>query len=180
MHSKKIMKWIIAVALLISASITACTEQSETPGLSKEDEEEGIQIRIADDEWIHMDGTVQKVDDHEFTLNAHSTNGGFTAISWKGDKPTGRFPWSFVARGPIEGTLFQSRIERDIDYFSFYIEASEANDSPGAVTIVEFGEPGGWVTGKFVIEKAAKVNDTHGTKIGNVRIEGKFRVRRTA
>ena len=45
------MKWIIAAALIVSAMVTACTEQSETADLSKKDEEEGIQIRIGDDAW---------------------------------------------------------------------------------------------------------------------------------
>jgi hypothetical protein len=173
------MKWIIALALLVSAVLTACTDHSEASEFSSE-EEEGIQMRIDNGPWVKLEGTAQKVEEHEFTLNARNDDNGFTAISWKGDKPTGKFPWSFVARGPIEGTLFQSRLEQNIDYFSFYIESKDAMDSPGNITILAFGEPGGYVTGYFVIEKASKVNDASGTKIGTMKIEGKFRVRRTS
>jgi hypothetical protein len=53
-------------------------------------------------------------------------------------------------------------------------------DSPGAITITEFGNAGEFVVGRFTIEKASQVHDGSGKKIGSARIEGKFRIRRSA
>jgi hypothetical protein len=180
MLKKDFMKWFIAVALLSIVTFQmGCVDQSESPSAEKE-EDEGIQIRIDQGEWTRMEGTAQKVGDREYTLHAYSGAQEFTAISWKSSHPVGKFRWSFIANGPIEGNIFQCKQERNIDYFSFYIETQEAMDSPGAITVTEFGEVGEYVTGKFVIERASKVNDASGVKIGVVKIEGTFRVKRSA
>ncbi len=53
------MKWIIALALLVSTVLTACTDHSEASEPGSEDEE-GIQMRIDSGVWVKLEGTAQK------------------------------------------------------------------------------------------------------------------------
>lgn len=177
------MKSLLA-ALMVSASLgmTRCTDTSEGPS-SAVTREEGIQIRINDGEWITLPGSAQRLSPSQYTLHTAGIDvrNGHVSISWKGINPTGHYRWNFISSGPVNGNLFQSRLRDGVDYHSFYLQGNAAADSPGSIVVEEFGDVGDYVSGTFTLEKASQMNNTvAGASFNTVRIEGRFRVKRTA
>lgn len=177
------MKSLLA-AFMVSASLgmTRCTDTSEGPS-SAVSREEGIQIRINDGEWITLPGAAERLSHNQYTLHTAGIDcrDAHVSISWKGINPTGYYRWNFISSGPVNGNLFKSRLRDGIDYHSFYLLGRSAADSPGSIVVEEFGDVGDYVSGTFTLEKASQMNNTAAAASFNtVRIEGRFRVRRTS
>ena len=176
------MKLIIAAAFMASAALglTRCADTPEVPSSSTA-EGEGIQIRINNGEWITLPGSAQRLSQNQYTLHTGSCKDSHVSISWKGIEPTGYYRWNFISSGPANGNLFQSRLNGNTDYHSFYLHGKIAADSPGSVVIKEFGEVGGYVSGTFTLDKASQVNTVApDVSARTVKIEGRFKVKRTA
>jgi hypothetical protein len=139
---------------------------------------EGITFRVNNGEWRHCKVNIAgSVEGYSQITGEVVTNGvpeGNISIIWSGKANESITNWTSTT------PAFKAMIGNYL-FWQFMLQGTTPVPSPGTLEIEGYGEVGGYINGRFYLEKAGKqlINGSTNPFVETAKIEGYFRVKRT-